>query len=138
VLEASGPVVKATGQEPASTPGAAVELISALLRQSGANPPSAAELRQAGMTREVGAYLIRQGEAVQLSGDLLMSAPAVHALESTLRDLLATSPEGVSVAAVRDHLHTSRRVAVPLLERLARSRVTERVGDLHRLRRPNL
>lgn len=138
VLEASGPVVKATGQEPASTPGAAVERISALLHQSGANPPTAAELRQAGMTREVGAYLIRQGEAIQLSGDLLMSAPAFHALESTLQDLLATSPEGVSVAAVRDHLHTSRRVAVPLLERLARSRVIERVGDLHRLRRPNL
>ncbi|HUY55808.1 MAG TPA: SelB C-terminal domain-containing protein [Candidatus Nanopelagicaceae bacterium] len=138
VLEARGPVVKATGQEPASTPGAAVERISALLRQSGANPPSAGELKQAGMTREVGAYLIRQGEAIQLSGDLLMSAAAFQALESTLRDLLATSPQGVSVAAVRDYLHTSRRVAVPLLERLERSRVTERAGDLHRIRRSNL
>jgi len=134
VLEASGPVLRRPGQPEAAAEGV-VERVLELLRQAGANPPGAAEMKQAGLTRQVGAYLVRRGDAIQLSADLLVSADACQALESNLRALLATAAEGVSVAEVRDQLHTSRRVAVPLLERLERAGVTERVGDRHRLRR---
>ena len=105
-----------------------------MLLRAGPNPPTAPELKQAGLTKEVAAYLVRRGDAVQLRGDLLISAATVQSLEAKLRALLEASPEGLSVAAVRDHLQTSRRVALPLLERLERSQLVERVGDLHRLR----
>ena len=135
VLEARGPLVMSPGQPPAAPPSAAAERVATLLREGGTSPPSSPELKQAGLTKEVGAYLLRRGEAVQLGGDVLISAAALESLEGSLRDLLAESSQGVSVAAVRDHLHTSRRVVVPLLERLERSQVTERIGDLHRLKK---
>ncbi|MHB1525463.1 MAG: selenocysteine-specific translation elongation factor [Candidatus Dormibacteria bacterium] len=135
VLETRGPLVTSPGQSPAAPPSAAVERVAGLLRQGGSNPPSGPELKQAGWTKDVGAYLLRRGEVVQLGGDLLIASAALEILETSLRELLATSSEGVTVAAVRDYLHTSRRVAVPLLERFERSQVTERVGDRHRLRK---
>ncbi len=135
VLEAAGPVVRAPGQSPQLPRSEAADRIAAMLLAGGPNPPTAPELKQAGLTKEVAAYLVRRGDAVQLSPDLLISAATFQSLEAKLRDLLEASPQGLSVAEVRDDLHTSRRVAVPLLEHMERSQLAERVGDMHRLRR---
>lgn len=134
-LEASGPLVRRPKTACSDHRSPAVERTAALLRQAGVKAPGALELRQAGLTQAVAGYLIRSGEAVRLGTEVLISRTALQGLEAQLQELLADAPDGLAVAALRDQLHTTRRVLVPLLERLAESRVTERVDDLHRLRK---
>jgi selenocysteine-specific elongation factor len=135
VLEAHGPVVTLVGHSSLGPRTAGVDRIAAVLRRAGPLAPGALELRQAGLSREVTAYLVRSGEAVRLGRDVLISSTAVSALEVQLKELMAATPEGLTVGALREQLHTSRRVLVPLLEQMAQARVTVRVGDLHRLKK---
>jgi selenocysteine-specific elongation factor len=46
--------------------------------------------------------------------------------------VLAKLPQPFTVSQARTALHTSRRVAVPLLEHLDRRGLTERVDEFHR------
>jgi selenocysteine-specific elongation factor len=133
VLEAHGPLVTLLGHSSLGPRTAGVDRIAAVLRRAGPLAPGALELRQAGLSREVSAYLVRSGEAVRLGRDVLMSSTAVSALQAQLTELMAAAPEGLTVGALREKLHTSRRVLVPLLEQMAQARVTVRVGDLHQL-----
>jgi selenocysteine-specific elongation factor len=53
----------------------------------------------------------------------------------TVLDDLAGLRRGERLLKGRQALHTSRRVAIPLLEYLDRARITERLpGDLRRIR----
>jgi selenocysteine-specific elongation factor len=135
VLEVHGPLVTMVGRSAVGPRTAGVERIAAMLRRAGPLAPGTLELREAGLSREVSAYLVRTGEAARLGRDVLISSIAVGDLEGQLRQLLAAEPEGLTVAILRDRLHTSRRVLVPLLEQMSQARVTLRVGDLHRLRK---
>ncbi|MGH7610124.1 MAG: SelB C-terminal domain-containing protein [Candidatus Dormibacteria bacterium] len=105
-----------------------------LLEAGGSAAPGAGQLRLAGATPAIAAYLEREGRAVRLGPGLLISSPVAAQLRQRLLELLAATPEGLSVSTLRGRLGTTRRVLIPLLERLARDRITERQGDLHRLR----
>jgi selenocysteine-specific elongation factor len=133
VLDAHGPLVTLVGHSSLGPRTAGVDRIAAVLRRAGPLAPGALELREAGLSREVSAYLVRSGEAVHLGRDVLISSTAVSALEAQLKELMAATPEGLTVGVLREQLHTSRRVLVPLLEQMAHARVTVRVGDLHQL-----
>lgn len=115
-----------------ATPAAARVL--QLLRAGAERPPGADLLREAGLTTAIAAYLERQGQAVRLGPDLLISAAAAGSLRQAVVETLGPHPAGLTVAALRDRLTTTRRVLVPLLEHLDRAGVTERRGDLHLLR----
>ncbi len=134
-LAVKGPLVGMPGSSFQGRRSTAVERTAALLRRAGTRAPGAMELRQAGSSKRVVGYLVRSGEAVQLEPDVLIAKAALEGLEAKLMAELAKAPAGLTVAALRDRLTTTRRVLIPMLERLARSRVTERVDDLHRLRR---
>ncbi|MGA9775756.1 MAG: SelB C-terminal domain-containing protein, partial [Candidatus Dormiibacterota bacterium] len=110
---------------------AAVDRVASLLHSAGATPPGADELRAAGLNRQVEGYLLRSGEAERLPGGVLIARPALEAMTQQVRRLLAAHPEGLTVAQLRDRLGTTRRVLVPLLERLEQNRTTVRRGDLH-------
>ena len=58
------------------------------------------------------------------------ASSAVDAAGRVVARLLASQPEGVTVAAVRDALGTSRKHVVPLLEHLDTAGVTRRRGVL--------
>ncbi|MHB8393129.1 MAG: selenocysteine-specific translation elongation factor [Candidatus Dormibacteria bacterium] len=134
-LELRGPAVLLPGRSAAGSRTASAARIAAMLLRAGANPPGARELSEAGMTKEIRAYLLRSGEAVELAPDLLIALPALEELERGLAVLLAAAAdEGLTVAQVRDGLASSRRIVVPLLERFERAGHTERAADLHRLR----
>ncbi|MGH7610389.1 MAG: selenocysteine-specific translation elongation factor [Candidatus Dormibacteria bacterium] len=105
-----------------------------LLEAAGAAVPGGADLRQAGATPAIAAYLEREGRAVRLGPGLLIASPAAAELQERLLALLGGNPQGLSVASLRDQLGTTRRVLIPLLERLDREGHTERRGDLHLLR----
>ncbi len=77
-------------------------------------------------------FLLETGEAVDVGADLVMSAEAFAEASRRVGAFLAA--HGPAKASdLREALGTSRRVIIPLLERLDRDRVTERVGELRRL-----
>ena len=73
--------------------------------------------------------LIRRGDLVQLDG-VVFAATALDDAARVVARLLAASPDGVTVAAVRDAWGTTRKFAIPLITRLDETGVTRRRGDL--------
>jgi selenocysteine-specific elongation factor len=116
---------KAAGLGMPADLSAAVEALQALLEQRPFDAPEAARLVELGLGRRELAAAARAGALLVLSGGvvLLPDAP-VHA-----RELLRSLPEKFTVSQAKQAWHTSRRVAVPLLELLDRAGVTERLAD---------
>jgi selenocysteine-specific elongation factor len=73
--------------------------------------------------------LVRRGLVVQQDG-ITFSPTAIDHAASLVARLLAESPGGVTVTAVRQAMGTSRRVAMPLLALLDARGVTLRRGDV--------
>ena len=73
--------------------------------------------------------LIRRGDLVQLDG-VVFAATALDDAARVVARLLAASPDGITVAAVRDAWGTTRKFAIPLITRLDETGVTRRRGDL--------
>jgi selenocysteine-specific elongation factor len=73
--------------------------------------------------------LVRRGLVVERDG-CWFAASAVEDAARSVADLLAAAPDGVTVAAVRDALGTSRKYLLPLLGHLDATGVTRRRGDL--------
>ncbi|MEW6153538.1 MAG: selenocysteine-specific translation elongation factor [Actinomycetota bacterium] len=72
--------------------------------------------------------LVRRGLVVAQDGCYFAPA-ALDAAARVVAGLLAADPEGVTVAQVREALGTSRKYALPLLNRLDSDGVTRRRGD---------
>ncbi|GAB3545624.1 selenocysteine-specific elongation factor [Actinopolyspora lacussalsi] len=108
-----------------------VTAIRARLARHPFDAPTAAELRELGLDNE-------QLGAANKAGQLLRIGEGIHLLPGALRrarDVLAALPEPFTPSEARDALETSRRVVVPLLERLAREGYTRRLPDgTHRVR----
>ncbi len=135
-LHLQGPVATSSSRPSPAQPAALAERVLAGLRHAGMNPPANGELRKWGLTRELRSYLIRSGAVVELTPELLFAPEAFDELEARLSGLLQNAAaEGLTVAEIRDGLHSSRRVVVPLLERWEREGRAERHGDLHQVRR---
>ena len=77
-------------------------------------------------------YLIGENQVIELSPDVVLSSAAFsEARDRVARFIKTNGPSTVS--QLREELQTSRRIAVPLLERLDRDRLTRRVGDCRTL-----
>jgi selenocysteine-specific elongation factor len=97
------------------------------LREAGHAPPpddAPAEL----------AALREHGRVVRLGRDMHIHREALDAVARTVTELIHRDGS-VTIATLRDELHTSRRYAQALLEALDAERVTLRVGDERVLRR---
>jgi selenocysteine-specific elongation factor len=70
------------------------------------------------------------GVLVVVRQGLVLAGWAVYAPRQTVARLLATKPDGVTVAEIRDALRTSRKYLLPLLGILDATGVTRRRGDL--------
>ena len=73
--------------------------------------------------------LVRRGLVVERDG-VWFAPAALEQAGRVIADLLVASPEGVTVAEVRDALGTTRKFLLPLLAVLDASGVTRRRGDL--------
>jgi selenocysteine-specific elongation factor len=73
--------------------------------------------------------LVRRGLVIERDG-CYFAATAVEAAARMIASMLAASPQGVSVAQVRDALGTTRKHALPLLTHLDATGVTRRRGDV--------
>jgi selenocysteine-specific elongation factor len=83
----------------------------------------------AGVDRKLVRDLVVQGLVVERDG-VYFAATAVEEAARTIAALLEKSPEGVTVAEVRDALGTTRKHVLPLLAHLDATGVTRRRGDL--------
>lgn len=96
-------------------------------------PPSRKELCPDEASGQALRFLLDTGEAVEVSAELVMAAePFARARERVRQHL---RERGTSTASdLRQLLGTSRRVIIPLLEKLDRDGVTRREGDARVLR----
>jgi selenocysteine-specific elongation factor len=82
-----------------------------------------------GVDRDELRELVRRGLVVDVEGTYFARS-AVDAAARVVAELLAATPEGVTVAGVRDALGTTRKYLLPLLGALDGAGVTRRRGDL--------
>ena len=96
----------------------------AALEQAAFTPPE-----PEGVSRVELRELVRRGLVVERDG-CYFAAAAIDSAAGVVASLLAASPEGVTVAQVRDALGTTRKHALPLLAHLDATGVTRRRGDV--------
>lgn len=102
--------------------------ILSMLAQTPLDPPGRLRLAADVGHRQALRFLIEQGQVVELGTDVVITTEAFAAAKEVVTDTIARSGSA-TVSELREALHTSRRVAVPLLERLDRDRITRRLGD---------
>jgi selenocysteine-specific elongation factor len=96
-------------------------------------PPSRNELAQDAPAREALRFLIDTGEVVELGPEIVMTGEAFSRATQIITQFLSSHRAG-TVSELRQALGTSRRIMVPLLERLDKAQVTIRQGDQRVLR----
>ncbi|GAB4456430.1 MAG: selenocysteine-specific translation elongation factor [Armatimonadaceae bacterium] len=79
--------------------------------------------------RAILTILSENGQIIPLNETVFLSAEAFAEAKALLRKL-AKTPEGISVATVRDATGSSRKVILPLMEYFDAQRITRRQGDL--------
>jgi selenocysteine-specific elongation factor len=78
-------------------------------------------------------YLVRSGELVSLSEDRLVHREVYENLRQSVREYLEEN-ERARLSELRDHLGSSRKYVIPLMEHLDRDGLTVRNGDYRYLR----
>jgi selenocysteine-specific elongation factor len=97
------------------------------------DPPSRGRLVFDGPSQQALRFLLHTGEAVDLGEDVVMTTDNVARAADLIRKFIrAHGP--ATVSDLRQALGSSRRVVVPLLERLDRDGVTVRLGEKRVLR----
>jgi selenocysteine-specific elongation factor len=97
------------------------------------DPPSRGRLVSDAGSQQALRFLIHTGEVVELGEDVLMTAQSVARAAALIRQFIRTHGPA-TVSELRQALGSSRRVVVPLLERLDRDGVTSRKDEKRVLR----
>ena len=108
-------------------------LLAAIGGDAEATPPTVKELVAAGVPADVIDAAARAGEVVRLAPDLVVTRAFADRGLALVRD---HAEDGVTVSALREHLGTSRKYAVPLAEWMDAQGLTRRRGDLRFPRDP--
>lgn len=112
---------------PAHLQTAAAKMRAALASKS-FYPPSRKELAPDAISRQVLRFLLETGDVLALSDEVVISNESFAWMKAAIEKFLRENGEA-SVTELRQMLASSRRVVVPLLERLDREGVTRRLGD---------
>ena len=97
------------------------------------DPPSRQALAPDPRSQQALHFLIETGEAVEITADIVLAAQAVTRAVEAIRRFLGERGSA-TVSELRQLLGSSRRVVVPLLERLDRDGITLRQDDKRILR----
>jgi selenocysteine-specific elongation factor len=92
------------------------------------NPPSRKAIESDPQARQVVRFLIENGDVTELALDVLLLRESFERMKSQVAEFISNNGPA-TVSELRQALGSSRRVMVPLLERLDRDGVTRRVGD---------
>lgn len=85
---------------------------------------------QAAQLRELAATAVAAGLLVKVTDETYLHPDAAAEVRRRTIQALRATPAGLTVAAIRDLLGTTRKYAVPLCEYLDREKITRRAGDL--------
>lgn len=110
----------------------ASEKIREMLNENPFEPPARKELLQLPKAAEIVKFMIESGDAVQIGPELVMSGIAYAEVIVRVRaHIEANGP--ATVSDLKNAIGTTRRVMVPLAEKMDRDRVTVRVGDKRKI-----
>lgn len=103
-----------------------------LLNMEPLEPPAVKEIAPDAASAQALRFFLDTGEAIEISPELVLSTRAyIQAVERIRATLQRRGPSTVS--ELKQALGTSRRIMVPLLEKLDREGMTFRVGDRRHL-----
>ena len=114
---------------------ASASRILAALSEKPFDPPARNRIVSTAADQQALHYLIEQEQIVELGPDLILSGQAFAEAKRIVVGLIS-NVGSATVSELREELQTSRRVAIPLLERFDRDRITRRVGDRRVLNQP--
>jgi selenocysteine-specific elongation factor len=97
------------------------------------DPPSRQTLAPDARSQQALRFLIETGEAVEINADVVLAAEALTRAVESIRGFIRKHGPA-TVSELRQALSSSRRVVVPLLERLDRDGITLRQEDKRALR----
>ncbi len=134
-LVRAGTAIRRATHRPALTPQlqAAGAKIRAMIAAKPLDPPSRKDLAPDAASQQALRFLIQSGELVDVNVEIVMTAEAVKQATAMVRDFIRKNGPATT-SDLRQMLGNSRRVAIPLLERLDRDGVTVRQGDKRALR----
>ncbi len=102
--------------------------IRAALAAKELDPPSIKEMAPDTISQQALRFLRESGEVVEISAELVMRSEALSKARKLVSDFIrARGP--ATLSDLRQALGSSRRVTVPLMERLDREKLTRRLGD---------
>jgi selenocysteine-specific elongation factor len=107
--------------------------IREVLAEQPFDPPSRKAIESDPQTRQVVRFLIENGEITELGFDVVLLRESFERMKSQVAEFISQNGPA-TVSQLRQALGSSRRIMVPLLERLDRDGVTRRVGDKRCLR----
>jgi selenocysteine-specific elongation factor len=111
---------------------AAGSAIRAALTSKPLDPPSRKELAGGSATQQALRFLVQTGEVVEVNADIVLLTETFNrAAETLCKHLQQKGP--ATVSELRQVLGASRRIVIPLLEKLDRDGTTRRTGDLRAL-----
>ncbi|HKV04928.1 MAG TPA: selenocysteine-specific translation elongation factor [Candidatus Acidoferrales bacterium] len=125
-----GTAIRRAAHRPALSPQlqAAGGRIRAALAAKPLDPPSRKDLAPDPVSQQALRFLMDTGEVVELNVEIVMAAESFKRAAELVRQFLrAHGP--ATTSELRQELGNTRRVAIPLLERLDRDGVTLRQGD---------
>src|SRR5439155_12245465 len=96
-------------------------------------PASRKELAPDALAQQALRFLLQTGEAIELSQEIVISAGGIARAREIVKTFLSEH-ESATASELRQALGTSRRIVIPLLERLDKEGVTRREGDKRSLR----
>jgi selenocysteine-specific elongation factor len=131
----AGAAVRRASHHPALTPQLQVAggKIRAMIAAKPLDPPSRKDLAPDAASQQALRYLVQSGELVEINVEIVMSVEAVKQATTMVRDFIRKHGPATT-SDLRQMLGNSRRVAIPLLERLDRDGITVRQGDKRALR----
>jgi selenocysteine-specific elongation factor len=97
------------------------------------DPPSRKAIESDPQARQVVRFLIENGDVTVLALDVVLLRESFERMKSQVTEFISKNGPA-TVSQLRQALGSSRRVMVPLLERLDRDGVTRRAGDKRMLR----
>ncbi len=107
--------------------------IRTMLAEKPLDPPSRKDLAPDTRSQQALRFLIETGEVTEINAEIAMTAESMKQATEMIRQFIrAKGP--ATTSDLRQMLGNSRRVAIPLLERLDRDGVTLRQGDKRLLR----
>jgi selenocysteine-specific elongation factor len=130
----TGTAIQRPSHQPALPPRlqATGQLVRRLLEENPLEPPSRKALEPDYPSQQVLRFLVDTGQAIEVGPDVVLSATAYASALSRVRAHLRQHRQA-TLSELRQAVGTTRRIMIPLAEKLDRDGITLRVGDQRRL-----